>query len=674
MRVTSPRSGTGFAGIAVLVGYVVLSLLFCARGADWTHGLLASSGGDAWSFVWFLNWWPWAISHGQSVLHSAFVYAPNGYDLPWATSVPTASLLSLPITLLFGANVSFNLLTVLAPGLDAFCAFLLARQCGGIVAGSVLGGLLYGFSPFEVGQLQSHLNLDLTFPVPLACLLVVARAQGRIGPRAFVSGLAVALLGEFGLSAELFASFCCFGLLAWLLFVLLSRKPARAVLLRTGMEGLAALVLVAIVASPWLVRMAAGADRIPGFLNPPWFYSANLLNFVVPTPLTLLGGQLFTPVSSQFGGNVSEQGSYVGLPLLLILGLLAWARRRDRSMLALLLLIAALALASLGPSLHVGRWDSRLPLPWWVALHLPLLKGALPARFSLYVVLASSVATACWQAGAETPRGRGQRLVVLCIAALALAPAPSAVRWNAMPVLPFFQPDRITASLGRDPTVLVLPYLSSGRDATPAMLWQWQSGMRFRQTGGYLSFVPYPDARLPLVQQLMHEERGDYFANDLTAYVVRAGAAAVIAGPGTTPALLAGLRTLGWPEQDAGGVALFRVPPAGTLRYAALYGETWLDFGSWSWLGRSGLVVTHGRSAILHVSSVDLPLPAATVTVAAGQGPPVTYRIGAQGTLDIPLAANGRYRVVPGATFRPGVVWKTSDTRILSFIVSLQPT
>ena len=84
--------------------------------------------------------------------------------------------------------------------------------------------------------------------------------------------------------------------------------------------------------------------------------------------------------------------------------------------------------------------------------------------------------------------------------------------------------------------------------------------------------------------------------------------------------------------------------------------------------------MTHKRGAILHLSSVDLPLPATTVTVTAADAPPVTYRIGAQGTLDIPLPADGRYRIVPGATFRPGLVWHTPDTRTLSFIATLQPT
>ncbi|MBE7213219.1 MAG: hypothetical protein INR65_19570, partial [Gluconacetobacter diazotrophicus] len=279
--------------VAVLAGFVALSVAFCGRGADWTHRLLASSGGDAWSFVWFLNWWPWALFHGHGLLHSGFVYAPDGYDLSWATAVPTASLLALPVTLVFGADVSFNVLSALAPGLDGFSAFLLLRRCGATPIAGIAGGLVYGFSPFEAGQLQGHLNLDLTFPIPLACLLVVSRVQDRIGRRGFIAGLAATLLFEFGLSAEMFATFCCLGAGAWLLFVCLCRAPLRPVLLRAAAEAAVSLVVVAVLLLPWLLSMRAGAARIPGFNNPPWFYSTNLLNLIVPTRLTLLGGRLF---------------------------------------------------------------------------------------------------------------------------------------------------------------------------------------------------------------------------------------------------------------------------------------------------------------------------------------------------------------------------------------------
>ncbi len=670
-----PAAWSGHGRLPLLLaGYLPLSLLFCGRGADWTHGLLTSAGGgDAWSFVWFLNWWPWAILHGHDALRSGFVYAPGGYNLTWATAVPTAALLALPVTLGLGANVSFNLLTALAPGLDGFCACLLVRRCGGGAGASLLGGLLFGFSPYEAGQLQGHLNLDLTMPVPLACLLAVARARGSLDAPRFIGGLVLVLLAEFGLSVEVFATLCSFGAGAWLLFVALARPPDRPALLRLGRDGLAALAVTAAVASPWLAAMAAGASRIDGFVNPPWLYSTNLLNLVVPTRLTWLGGRLLSPVSASFSGNASEQGGYLGLPLLLLLGLLARERGRHRAVPALLALTAALALASLGPSLHVGRWDSRLPLPWWPALHLPLLKAAMPARFSLYVALAAAVAAGLWQAGATTRRGRRQRLAALAVAVLAVMPAPSAVRWRPMPLLPFFQPERVHASLGADATVLVLPYLAGMRGPTPAMLWQWQSGMGFRQTGGALSFLPAPDRRLAVVWQLADGVPGASFGNDVVAYLARAGAGAVVAGPGTTPALLAALRALGWPEQDGGGVTLFCVPPAATLRYAALSGDIWPAFGAWSWMGRSALVATHGRSAVLHVSGVGLPMPATTVTVRPERGPDIAYRIGAGGKLDIPLAADGRYRIIPGTTFAPRIAWKNSDSRTLSFAVSLEP-
>jgi hypothetical protein len=655
-------------------GYLLLSILLCDHRPEWRNGLLAASGGDAWSFVWFLHWWPWAIGHGLDPLRSAFVYAPHGYPLTWATTVPTAALLALPLTLLFGAAWSFNLLSVLAPALNGTAALLLARGCGTSLPAAMLCGLLYGFGPYEIGHLQGHLNLDLTAPVPLACLLLVRRTQGRLGTGRFVAGFAVCLLAEFGLSAELFASLCVFGALGWLVFVLLC-PSLRLRLFALARDAAVAIVPVGVVLVPWLLEMESAAGRIPGFLNPPWFYSADLLNMVLPTPLALFGGGVFGSLSAHFTGNLAEQGSYLGIPLLLVLVLLVIERRCDRPVLALLVLTVAVAIASLGPSLRIGGWDSRLPLPWWVGLHLPLLKGALPARFSLYVGLGAALAAAIWLDGALTRKARTGRWALLLLVIVALLPDRVMVRWSRMPLDPFFQPEHVASVLPSDATVLVLPYLhSTDGGATPAMLWQWQSGMRFRQAGGYLSFVPDPAAQSPFVQHLMRNLPGPNFGNDITALAATSRLDAVVAGPGTGDALISELHELGWRAERFGGVELFRVPPAEELRYASLSGEAWWSGnGGWCWLGRSAQVVTHKRRAILHVSSVGLPMPASVLTVRAASGATTDYPVRAGGTADIPLEADNSYTVSPGATFLPRVAFHSADSRVLSFQVRLEP-
>lgn len=659
----------------VFAGYLILSLFLYGRASGWDRFLLASGAGDAWSFVWFLNWWPWAIAHGHELLHSRFVYAPLGYDLTWATAVPTASLLALPITLTLGAVVAFNVLSLAAPAISASLTFLLVRRCIGTgLAGSVLCGVLFGFCPYESAQLGGHLNLDLTFPIPLACLLILERLQGRLARGRFIVALALTALAEFGLSAEVFASLCSLGSLVWLLFLAIGDRSMRAALLRCGAEILTALLATVIVLLPWLAHMRAYAGNIPGFLNPPWLFSTNLANLVIPTRLTAVGGQLFAPLTARFSGNPSEQDGYLGLPLLAMLLLLTWQRGRERIVAALLLAIGGLILASLGPSLHVGGWDTRVPLPWWLALHLPLLKGALPARFSLYVALGTAIAGAIWLHGPATPGMRRVRFGVLLAGCVLLLPARSMVQWQPVPALPFFEPANAAATLGPDATVLVLPFLA-GADggATPAMFWQWQAGMRFRQAGGYLSFVPMPLWRTEFVQHLMHDEPSRYFANDLSAFCADNHVSAILAGPTTSPSMLAALRRLGWAEQDRGGIVLFRAPPRAILAYAEIKGEIWLSHDEWSWMGRRAEIVSHGQAAILHVSSVGLPMPATTVTVAQTGSAEKSYPIPANSSLDIPVPATAVLQIRPGATFLPALAFHSPDPRILSFQVSLQP-
>ncbi len=62
-----------------------------------------------------------------------------------------------------------------------------------------------------------------------------------------------------------------------------------------------------------------------------------------------------------------------------------------------------LVLCSFGPYLHfMGR--SLLPMPWWLVEKLPLLDQALPARFSLFVTLVTTIMVALWLAALKGRR------------------------------------------------------------------------------------------------------------------------------------------------------------------------------------------------------------------------------------------------------------------------------
>jgi len=157
-----------------LILYLALSLIYFGTVKNYSHRYLGF-GADPIAYIWFLNWWPWAIGHGLNPFVSYYVWHPHGYNMTWAGSVPAAALLMFPVTWIANPVVSFNVLSLLAPALAAGAGFLLARYLTRDTSASFIGGYLFGFSSYELGHLLGHLNLDLIFVVPLLVLFVLLR-------------------------------------------------------------------------------------------------------------------------------------------------------------------------------------------------------------------------------------------------------------------------------------------------------------------------------------------------------------------------------------------------------------------------------------------------------------------------------------------------------------------
>jgi hypothetical protein len=303
--------------------------------------------------------------------------------------------------------------------------------------------------------------------------------------------------------------------------------------------------------------MARAAHDIPPFVNSPQRYSNDLLNFIVPTTVTGLGRfSWFVDIARRFTGNTFEQGAFLGLPLLTIIVL--YAGRTKWNGMALLGATGVLVVASLGPVLWINGWLTRITGPWVVFTHVPLISGALPARFSLYISLATGLVAALWLSEAVSFRERLARYVLAALACLCLWPNPAAVAWSRVPLLPFFEPAQVEATLGRNANVLILPFSLNG----PGMIWQWQSGMRFTQSGGYASMVPLSFSQQPMVQGLLTGVPMAGFTAAFTIFCAEHSVAAVLIGPGTPPGLVLAVAALGWENEVVGGVHVFRVPHA----------------------------------------------------------------------------------------------------------------
>jgi hypothetical protein len=440
---------------------------------------------DAEIFIWSLAWWPHAILHWTNPFFTHVVYAPTGANLTWFTTIPGLGVAFSPVTLAFGPAVAYNVAAVVLPALSAWTAYLLCSYVTRSTAASVLGGFLYGFSSYMLGHAHAgHLNLEGVFLVPLVALVVLRYLRADLDGRGLAWRLALLLAAQLSISTEVTATLTAMLLLGLVLAYAL--VPATRPRLPRALAPIAAgYALAGILAAPFLYYALTGSGGGRSAFTGQ--FGADLLNLVVPTPVTGWGGSSLTFVSSHFPGNDAERDSYLGIPVLLMIFLLAVRRFREPAVRFLLAAFVIATLLSLGTGLTV-KGDRVAWLPWSIWAHWGILEELNPSRVALYATLAAAVMVSIWFA---TTRGLvfGRPYVLPALAVAALLPP----FWKADLVehparVAFFTNGAYKRCISNNETLLIFPFARWG-DST---LWQAESGFRFRMAEGTLGHSDQP--------------------------------------------------------------------------------------------------------------------------------------------------------------------------------------
>jgi hypothetical protein len=480
--------------------------------------------------TWSLEWWPWSIAHGADPLRTPLLWAPAGFPTLWMTTVPAAALAALPVTVLVGPLFAYNLLMFVAVALAGGCAFLLCRELTGQTAPAVVGGLMFGLSPYMVGHtLSQHLNLTLAWPIPLLAWAILRCFRGRWGSsRSFVLVVAGLLVVQLGSSLELFVDLTLVITLAFAIGLAGAGDKRREVVRVGALVAAAFAVCLPLVG---VVAYFALAGPHGALRHPPADYSLDLTNVVVPTPLSLFGaGHAVRSLSRDYVGNIGEQDGYLGIPVLVVGALALRARWREGAWFAACLAIVVFAL-SLGPFVTVrGRPYFTLP---FATARVPLLANLLPARLSLFTMLLAACLCALWLSlgGRTWPRVAVATLLLVSLLPNFALRGRVAGAWvtsdvtrfsTVRPPVGFVDSSGWTRYVRRDETVLVLP---TG-DRTASMYWQVESGMRFRLAVPGTPFVPPELDASPTVVGLVEDSLPDLDGPALAAARLRAFLAA----------------------------------------------------------------------------------------------------------------------------------------------------
>ena len=561
--------------LAALLLYLGFSaLLFARAAAPHFTTIYLGRGIDQAFFIWCLVWWPYAIAHHLNPFISKLIFAPAGFNLTWSTSIPLLSLLALPLTATVGPIATFNLLCVACPALTAWTAFLLCHSLTKRFGPSLLGGYIFGFSSYMLAQIfGGHLNLLAAFLIPLVVYLVLARLEGRIGLRTFTLGLLGLATAQFLITTEILATMTVFGALALAAAWATGERDLRRRIAELAAPIFLAYLGTAILVSPYLYYLFAGFRTTPIY-SPSW-HSADLLNFLVPTRTVALGSAigLFRRVAASFTSDAAEQAAYVGLPLLAIAVWFTLESRRTLEARLLGLMLMVTAVAAMGPRLHAAG-NSYFKLPWSLLHRAPFIDQALPLRFTVYLFLTLAVLAAMWLA---EPRHRpSTRAIAAALVFVSLFPEPSARIWaepnSVAPAPGFFTTGMYRRYLAPGEIVATLPYAWGEADA--CMLWQALSGMYFRLAGGYPPLSPASFLRWPIVRSANQLATIPDPADQWKAFAANHQVTAVLRGntpmPSDFPSIDPIVAALGAPAVAAGGITLYRVPPAALALYRGL--------------------------------------------------------------------------------------------------------
>jgi hypothetical protein len=515
-----------YARVGPFFIYLIFSFLFIGRGlvghlSDHYIGV----GPDPGAFIFFLEWWKYAFVNHLNPFFTQAQWAPSGVNLAWSTFIPLFGVLGIPLTITLGPVATYNILMLLCPPLSAWTGFLLYRYLCSSWWPALIGGYIYGFSPYILGHLLGHLALVAVFPLPLMAEITLLRLNYMLSATAYAAGLAALLILQFLCFPGLAATATIFGAAAmacawWM------APQWRTRLRRLILPTMIAYITNAFFLSPYLYYLFTSWQS--GFHSTDnalvGLLSSGLSDFVIPTTSNLLGAiPAVRKISDAY--RIQETGSYIAFPIVLIVMSLARSQWQYWNTRMLLALLGIGCVASVGPMLHIGGFLS-IPMPWLLFSHLPLMDTILPARFSVYCFLILGIIVSRWLS--EDAIDSRMRILGACGIVLFGLPNISASYWATSVDTPSFFTNRLYIQyLSRGENVLIVPYGRTGNSD----IWQATSGLYFRMAGGYVGsplmpgeFVPF----YPLVSTFFNLAEFPCSSEMLKAFLAQKHISAVI--------------------------------------------------------------------------------------------------------------------------------------------------
>lgn len=397
-----------------------------------------------------------ALTEGRNPFFSLGQNAPLGINLMGNVATHLVSWLLTPVTLLFGAGVTFAIAVTfnLAATASAWY-YVLSRHLVRHRAAAILGAAFCGFAPGMISESNAHIHIPAQYLAPFIVLYGIRlREPDHRIRNGVILGLLISAQVYLGLEVLLLVALGCAVMVAC--YALMRWSQARAVS-KTFFSSLAVAVAVVLVLCAYpLWVLFFGPRHYTGIVK---VYSADLTTFF-SYPTQSLGG---LTAGKSHVPNLAEEAAFFGWPLVIAvigLGLLMWRSLPARVVTIIGALFAVLAL---GPHIMWKGQDTGLYGPYILLSKLPIFDSLITLRLALITATAIGLLlafTTDWVLD-RAPAARSAGIPLRAIAAVAAAALLVPLIPRPLPAVErAFVPNFITSGQWSD-------YVREGRTLVP---------------------------------------------------------------------------------------------------------------------------------------------------------------------------------------------------------------
>jgi len=444
---------------------------------------LASNKDDHGFFMYVFAHGERVLFHGANPLFDNRMNVPDGVNMMANTSVLAITIPFAPITHLLGPGVAVVLaLTLGLFGTATAWYWVLSRHLVTSRVAAWIGGLWCGFAPALVSHANAHVNFVSQYVTPFIVWQVLRlREPGRAVRGGIILGLLVVLQVFINEETLLFTALSL-GAFVIAYAIMAPRQAKRAA--RHFLAGLGVALLTAgvLLAYP-LYFQFTGPGSYHGQPFLPDKYSTDLLSIGAFARQSVAGNAWLTRHMSVSGTEDNTFFGPVGLVMIVVSVVVLWRNvaARAAAIAGLLLLVV-----SMGPTLKIFGHETRVPLPFGLVSHLPIINLVSVTRFAMVAATIAGVllALATDRAG-EWPAGRRRTWfrVGLALALVPLAPKPlPVVAGDPLPAFLTQGTWRQYVTAGRTLVTVPLPEVTTGR---AGMRWAALTKLEYQSPRGY---------------------------------------------------------------------------------------------------------------------------------------------------------------------------------------------